>query len=42
MDPRPADVHGADPVETDNGTRPKDGPQDITQNPADDYSEVTP
>lgn len=39
MDPRPADVQGPDPVESDNGLRDDDGDQDITQNPEDDYSE---
>lgn len=28
------------PVETDNSVRVEDGPQDVTQNPADDYSEA--
>lgn len=38
MEPRPADVHGPEPVETDNGTHPEDGWQDVTQDPVDDYS----
>lgn len=38
-DPRPADVEGPDPSETDNGTRPEDGEQDVTQSPDDDYSQ---
>lgn len=38
MDERPGDVIGPDPVETDNGTRPEDGDQSVTQDPADDYS----
>lgn len=36
---RPADVHGQDPIDTDNSTRPEDGAQDISQDPAVDYSD---
>jgi hypothetical protein len=32
-DPRPDDVVGPDPVETDNGPRPDDPEQDASQNP---------
>lgn len=39
MDPRPADVHGPDPMDTDNGTRPEDGVQSVDQNPLTDYSQ---
>lgn len=38
MDPRPDDVHGPDPIETDNGTRPEDGEQIVDQSPASDFS----
>lgn len=39
MQERPTDVHGPDPIETNNGSRLDDGPQDIiSQNPEDDYS----
>ena len=41
METRPADVYGADPIETDNGIRPEDGDQDVSQNPEDDYSEAS-
>lgn len=27
-----------EPIETDNGTRPEDGEQDISQSPNDDFS----
>lgn len=40
MDPRPADVYGPDPIDTDNGSRPEDGSQDVEQSPTVDYSEV--
>lgn len=37
-DQRPNDVEGLDPVETDNGTKPEDGEQSISQSPTSDYS----
>lgn len=39
MDPRPADIIGPDPVETDNSARPEDGEQIISQDPEDDFTE---
>lgn len=39
MEQRPHDVVGPDPVDTDNGTRPEDGPQDVDQSPDSDYSQ---
>ena len=38
MDPRPSDVTGEDPIETDNGARPEDGDQTISQDANKDYS----
>jgi hypothetical protein len=38
MDTRPSDVIGPDPIETDNGSRPEDGDQEISQSATDDFS----
>lgn len=35
---RPKDVEGPDPIDTDNGSKPEDGAQEISQDPNVDFS----
>jgi len=38
MDDKPLEYAGGTPVQTDNGPRPEDGPQDVLQDPDVDYA----
>jgi hypothetical protein len=38
MDDKPLEYASGTPTQTDNGPRPEDGPQDVSQDPDVDYS----